>query len=120
MHQTQQEQKKNDLATRVFNNFYFDIGWVLFLAFVVREVWPLRDMWLVLWVYGRDGYFKQGIRVVSSKPTIFSNGVRSPDFPNMVTGFVVFSTVAFGLSLLLIYALRLYQRCFSSQKNEGT
>jgi hypothetical protein len=120
MPQSQQGQTKKDLATRVFNNFYFDIAWILFLAVVLRVVWPLHDIWLVLWVYGRDGYFKQGIRVISSKPTIFSNGVESPDFPNMVIGFVVFLTTVFGLSLLLIYALRFYERHFSKRKNEDT
>jgi hypothetical protein len=119
MHQTRQQPTKNDLATRVFNNFYFDIAWIIFLALVVRVVWPLHDMWLVIWVYGRDGYFKQGIRVVSGKPTIFSNGVWAPDFPNMVTGFVVFLTTVFGLSLLLVCALRSYERYFSRKKNEG-
>ena len=114
-----QKQKKNDLADRVFSNFYFAIAWFLFLAVVVRVVWPLRNMWLVVWVYGRDGYLKQGIRVVSEKPTIFSNGVRPPDFPNVVTGFAVFLTTVFGLSLLLVYALRFYERCFLSRKNEG-
>jgi len=111
---------KKDLATRVFNNFYFDIAWLLFLAGVVRIVWPLRNALLVFWVYGRDAYFREGIRVVKNKPTTFSNGASSPDLPDIVTGFGVFLIIVFGLSLLLIYALRAYERLFCAPKHEGS
>ncbi|MFZ0828464.1 MAG: hypothetical protein WAO02_13675 [Verrucomicrobiia bacterium] len=107
-----QSTPKKDLATRVFSNFYFDVAWVLFLAVVVHLVWPLRNALLVLWVYGSDAYFHQGIRVVKSKPTMFSNGAGSPDLPDMITGFGVFLLTVLGLSLLLIYALRFYEKHF--------
>jgi hypothetical protein len=110
---------KKDLATRVFNNFYFDIAWLLFLAAVVKMVWPVRNALLVFWVYGRDAYFREGIRVVKDKPTIFSNGASSPELPNLVTGFGVFLFIVFGLSVLLIYALRAYERLFCARKNES-
>jgi len=103
---------KKDLATRVFSNFYFDIAWLLFLAGIVRIVWPLRNALLVFWVYGRDAYFREGIRVVQNKPATFSNGASSPELPDIVTGFGVFLITVFGLSLLMIYALRAYERLF--------
>jgi hypothetical protein len=109
-----------DLATRVFSNFYFTIGWMLFLAVAVKLVWPLRNALLVFWVYGSDAYFHQGIRVITNKPTTFSNGARSPDFPDLVTGFGVFLITVFGLSLLLIYALRLYENFFGKRERECT
>ena len=111
---------KKDLATRVFNNFYFDIAWLLFLAAAVRVVWPVRNALLVLWVYGRDAYFREGIRVVKNKPTTFSNGASSPELPDIITGFGVFLLTVFGLSLLLIYALRGYERLFCASKHEGS
>jgi hypothetical protein len=110
---------KKDLATRVFNNFYFDIAWILFLAVVVKLVQPLSDALLVFWVYGKAAYFQQGIRVIKHKPTTFSNGARSPDFPDIVTGFAIFFITVFGLSLLLIYGLRLYEKYFSRQTPKG-
>jgi hypothetical protein len=120
MSKIQQSGPKKDLATRVFNNFYFDIAWILFLGAVVRLVWPIRNALLVLWVYGSDAYFHQGIRVIKNKPTIFSNGAASPDLPNMVTGFGVFLIAVLGLSLLLVYALRFYEKHFDRREPEAT
>jgi hypothetical protein len=119
VHATPEPTHKKDLATRAFNNFYFTITWMLFLAVVTNLVWPLRNALLVIWVYGRDAYFHQGIRVIKNKPTTFSNGARSPDLPNLVTGFGVFLITAFGLTLLLIYALRAYEWLFCKPKNES-
>jgi hypothetical protein len=84
-----------------------------------KIVWPLRNALLVFWVYGRDAYFREGIRVVKNKPTIFSNGAGSPDLPDIVTGVGVFLITVFGLSLLMIYALRAYERFFCAPKHES-
>ena len=108
-----EKEKPKDLAGRLFENFYFVISWMAFLALMIKFVsWPIRDMLLVCWVYGKDAYFRDGIRVVSSKPTVFSTGAAAPQLPNLVTGFGVFFVTVFGLSLLLIFVLRFYERCF--------
>lgn len=113
-----QSEPNTDLAARAFHNFYFAVGWLLFLTFVLRLVQPLQDALLVFWVYGRHAYFQQGIRVVKHKPTIFSNGMASPDLPNMVTGFGTFLVIVFGLSWLLVSALHLYERHFGGRVQE--
>ena len=107
--------EKKDLASRAFNNFYFGIVWILFLGAVLRLVWPLRNALLVFWVYGRNAYFQQGIRVVKDKPTMFSNGERAPELPNLVTGFGTFLIIALGLSLLLVFVLRVYEKYFAGK-----
>jgi len=107
---------KQDLATRVFKNIYFGMIWLLFLAFALRLVWPLRNALLVIWVYGSDAYFKQGIRVLAGKPVKFSNGVEAPELPDLATGFGIFIVTVFSLSLLLIYALRLYEKRLARRK----
>lgn len=103
---------KKNLAARAFDNFYFVIAWILFLIVVLRLVEPLRKAWLVIWVFGSDGYFRQGIRVANGKPTTFSNGEASPPLPNMVTGFGTFLITVLGLTFLLFCVLRLYDRFF--------
>jgi hypothetical protein len=120
MHKIPELRPKKDLAARVFGNFYFDIAWLLFLAVAVQLVWPLRNALLVLWVYGSDAYFHQAIRVVKNKPTTFSNGAGSPELPDLVTSFGVFLVTVFGLSLLLIYALRFYEKHFGRREHEIT
>src|SRR6266850_2955635 len=100
-----------DLPTRLFDNFYFAISWLVFLAIMTRGVgWPLRNFFLVWWVYGREAYIRDGVRVVSSKPTRFSTGALAPELPDLVTGFGEFIVVALGLTMLLIFLLRLYER----------
>jgi hypothetical protein len=100
--------QEKDLATRAFNNFYFQISWLLFLTVAVKLVWPLRNVLLVFWVYGTDAYYNQGIRVIKNKPTLFSNGKPCPDLPDFVTGMAVFLITVLGLSLLMCWLLRLY------------
>lgn len=113
-------EKPKDLAGRLFENIYFTIPWIAFLAVVIRFVsWPLRDCLLVWWVYGKDAYFRDGVRVVSSKPTIFSTGASAPQLPNLVTGFGAFFVTVFGLSLLLIFLLRFYERRFKKSETHA-
>ena len=107
---------KGDLATRVFKSFYFGIIWLVFLAFTVRLVWPLRNALLVIWVYGRAAYFEQGIRVLAGKPVKFSTGSEAPAWPDLATGFAVFIVTVLGLSLLLFYALRFYENIITRRK----
>ena len=105
--------KPRDLAGRLFENFYFTISWIAFLVVISKYVgWPLRNALLVCWVYGRDAYFRDGVRVVSGKPTKFSTGALVPQWPDLVTGFGEFIVIAFGLTLLLIFLLRFYERHF--------
>ena len=103
-----------DLAARLFDKLYFVIPWIVFLVAFNRFVsWPIRNFLLVCWVYGSKGYYQDGIRVVSSKPTTkFSTGALAPQFPDLVTGFGSFIITVFGLTILLVYALRFYERCF--------
>ena len=120
MASNQDTEEPRDLAGRLFENFYFTISWIAFLAVVMRFVsWPLRDCLLVCWVYGSDAYFRDGVRVVSGKPTIFSTGASAPQLPNLVTGFGAFIVTAFGLSLLLVYLLRFYERRFKKSKTRA-
>jgi hypothetical protein len=106
---TSAPQPKEDLASRAFGNFYFTIAWVAFLAVVLRFVWPLRNALLVCWVYGRNAYFRDGIHVLKGKPTRFSNGEIAPNLYDLATGALAFVVVVFGLSVLLILGLRLYE-----------
>jgi hypothetical protein len=101
-----------DLAWRLFHNLFFQLAWIAFLVVILTLVsFPVRDVALVVWVYGRDAYFHEGIRVVQHKPqTKFSNGEVAPLLPELVTGFLAFAVTVFGLSILLILVLRCYER----------
>jgi hypothetical protein len=108
---------KVDLATRLFNSADFAILWCIFLMGVLVFVsFPIRNVVLVCWVYGCGGYFHDGIRV-HDKFT-FSNGESIPTIPDMVTGFGAFIVTAFGLTFLLIFALRSYERLCGGRRDE--
>jgi hypothetical protein len=116
----QDTEKPSDLADRLFGNFYFTISWIAFLVAVIKFVaWPARDALLVCWVYGSDAYFRDGVRVVSAKPTMFSTGARAPELPNLVTGFGAFMVTLFSLTLLLVFLLRFYERHFTNAKGHA-
>ena len=83
---------EDDLATRVFNKKWFAIAWVVFLGAVVTRFWWVRDAALV-----------------------FSTGDLAPRWADMATGFGFFFIVVFGLSILLIAGLRLYDRWRSTR-----
>ena len=101
---------ERDLATRVFNNKWFSIPWVVFLGVVVTRFWWVRNAVLVWWVYGRDAYFRDGVRVLPGKPLRFTTGELAPRWPDIATGFGFFFVLVFGLSLLAVFGLRLYDR----------
>jgi len=85
---------------------------------MVRTVaWPLRNIALACWVHGWDAYSQAGLRVLPGKPTKFSNGELVPTFPDLVTGFTAFFATALGLTFLLIFALRLYERSRMTNDN---
>jgi hypothetical protein len=106
----------NDLTSRVFAKRWVQLGWMIFLAVMVTKVaWPLRNIVLVCMVNGVDAY-QEGVRVLPGKPLKFSNGVLVPRFLDFVTGMVAFFTFALGLTLLLILALRLYERLLLRKK----
>jgi hypothetical protein len=98
------------LDRRLFAKPWFQIAWVAVLTFAVLRLWWVRDALLVFWVYGRDAYLRQGVRVLPGKPIRFSTGELAPHVADMVTGFGFFLTVVLGLTLLLILVLRLAGR----------
>jgi len=103
--------KPTDLASRVFNHPNFAPAWICFLLLLLVFVsFPIQKILLVLWAYGREGYFHQGIRVLPGKPVRFSNGTLVPQEMDMATGFGMFALTVFGLSFALFFALRLYER----------
>lgn len=99
-----------DLPSRVFANPGCMIAWAVFLGIVLIRFWWIRDMLLVWWVYGRDSYFRDGVRVLPGKPLRFSTGELAPQWPDMVTGFSFFFLTVFGLTALLLIGLRAYER----------
>jgi hypothetical protein len=104
-------QKPEPLEKRLFRNKRFAFSWMLFLAaFFLFVSWPIRDFLLVCWVYGSSAFFNHSVRVVSAKPTRFSDGALAPTLPNLVTGFGAFIVTMLGLTLLLIAILRFYER----------
>jgi hypothetical protein len=107
------------LASKVFENPGLATLWVIFLVVVLIFVsWPVRNFFLVWWVYGSDAYFYQGIYVLPGKPIRFSNGEVAPILPDLITGLGAFFITVFGLSLLLFLALRFYERhCRTSKIN---
>ena len=104
------------LEIRAFEKNSFAIGWVVFLALMVRLAWPIRDRFLVYWVYGRDAYIREGVRVLPGKPVHFSTGARAPTGLDVVPGGLLFVIVAFGLTALLILGFRLYERASKRKK----
>ena len=108
------------LDARLLSDTKFVVAWVGVLAvFLLFVGWPLRNIALVLWVYGSRGYFDEGIRVLPGKPIRFSNGVEAPTLPDLVTGFGAFFITVLGLTLLLIYGLRFYERHFGNREDSG-
>jgi hypothetical protein len=103
--------KPKDLATRVFEKLSFQLGWILILGSVFIFIGlPIQRALVVLWVRGSEAYFHQGIRVLRGKPVKFSDGQLVPSVPDFVTGLAMFMLVAVGLSYLLVFCLRFYER----------
>ena len=112
--------KPQDLARRVFENLYFAVSWAVFLGAVFIYVGlPFQRALVVLWVRGSDAYFHQGIRVLRGKPAKFSDGSLVPSIPDALTGLTVFMLTAVGLSLLLVFVLRFYERHFQRRIGKG-
>ncbi len=110
--------KPTDLASQVFNHPHFVPAWIFFLLLLLIFVsFPIQRILLVLWVYGREGYFHQGIRVLPGKPVRFSDGILVPQEIDIVTGFGMFAVTVFGLSFALYFALRLYE-CWFGNRHE--
>jgi hypothetical protein len=106
-------EQREDLPVRLSENFYFQVSWLIFLGLMITFVgWPIRNIVLVWWVYGTDAYFHEGVRVLKGKPIRFSNGELAPTLPDFVTGFGAFFVTTVGLTVLLIFVLRLYEGCF--------
>jgi hypothetical protein len=108
------------LDHRLLSNTPFAIGWVAVLFTVVICVaWPLRNAALVLWVYGSRAYFHDGVRVLGGKPVKFSTGAEVPVLLDMVTGFAAFFIPVLGLTGLLVWALRTYERRANNARRAG-
>ena len=108
------------LDERLFKRTAFVLPWFGFLTVVLLFVsWPLRNFALVCWVYGSQAYFHDGVRVLPGKPTRFSTGAEAPTLPDLVTGFGAFAITFFGLTVLLIFALRFYERHFKQRDDHA-
>ena len=79
-------------------------------AIAYGVTWPLRNIALVYWVYGPAGYHTQGIRLVKSKPSFFSNGEQPPSFPDFVTGTSAVFGAFFAALAFVTMAKRIYFR----------
>ena len=110
---TEPTPKSMHLDERLLKRTAFVLPWLVFLFVVLRFVsLPIRNCAVVCWVYGWQAYFHEGIRVVPGKPVRFSTGVEVPTVPDLITGFGAFFITIFGLTILLIFALRIYERRF--------
>jgi len=99
----------------------YSLGCLFFLLFLVLMVcvtWPLRDIALVYWVYGSAAYHEQGIRVVDSKPTRFSNGQVAPHPADLATGFLAIFAAIIAAMLLTQLCYCIYRRCSSISKRQ--
>jgi hypothetical protein len=116
----QSQTKRTDLASRVFDNPKFILSWMLFvtLIFIFVSI-PIQQFLLVLWVYGKEGYFHQGIRVLPGKPIRFSDGVRVPQELDILTGFGMFMVTTFGLTAALFFSLRSFDRLFGKPQAQA-
>jgi len=109
---TPQAQPK-DLASRVFANKAFELGWVIFLlVFLTFVSFPVQRGLLVWLVYGWQAYAEHRVYVIPRKPLRFSDGVLVPQHLDALTGLGMFLVTAFGLTLLLFFSLRIYERWF--------
>ena len=109
--------QRKHLDERLFKRPEFILPWFAFLTLVLLFVsWPIRNIALVCWVYGSQAYFHDGIRVLPGKPIKFSNGVEAPMLPDLVTGFGAIVITVFGLTILLIFLLRFYERIAKNRK----
>lgn len=104
------DSKSGDLASRVFEDRWFQAVWAVFPFSMVLQGWPIRNVLLVCWVYGSDAYFHHGIRVLAGKPIRFSNGALAPALLDMITGLGFFFLTTLGLTLFVYAALRSYER----------
>ncbi|HKV82380.1 MAG TPA: hypothetical protein VJP02_29805 [Candidatus Sulfotelmatobacter sp.] len=122
MHPSKDDKTANrtDLASRVFSNKAFELGWLIFLAVLVTFVtFPIQRVLLVWWAYGKDAYYQQGIRVIPRKPLRFSDGVLVPQTLEIITGAGMFLVTFFALTLGLFYGLRLYEHYLRRNKNSA-
>jgi hypothetical protein len=102
-------QKNHPPATQQVS-FTFQVFWALSSAILLKSFWWIRNMALVIWVLGREAYFRDGVRVLPGKPIRFSTGELAPQLPDMVTGFGYFFIVVFGWTALLSLGRRAYER----------
>ena len=100
------------LSERGFDYWFVTLPWILCVgALFVFVGMPFARMLVVCCLRGTDAYFRQGIRIPRSKhPLHFTDGGIVPELPYFLATFAVFIAMVGGLSLLLIYILRFYER----------
>ena len=105
------QSRPRSLAARFFGNKLLLPAWLVLVAIVFNSVGvPLGNALLVCWVRGAHAYLHEGVRVVKDGELKFSDGVTVPGFPAAVIGILVFSVFAWGLTFLLLLALRAYEK----------
>ena len=84
---------------------------VLTPVILFQVTWPLRNIVLIIWVYGMPGY-RQGIRVNKGKPTKFNDSAWPSDSADLITGFGAFVIAACISMSIVLLIRRLYERAF--------
>jgi hypothetical protein len=100
------------LSETVFEKNRVTLPWIVFVgALFVFIGMPFAKALVVCWVKGWDAYFREGIRIPKGKhPLHFTDGSIVPELPYALANFAVFFSIVGGLSVLLLYALRVYER----------
>ena len=107
-----EQSERPPLSERVFDYWFVTLPWILFVGAVFVFVgMPFARMLVVCCLKGTDAYFHEGIGIPKSKhPLHFTDGSIVPELPYFVANFAVFIAMVGGLSLLLIHALRRYEK----------
>jgi hypothetical protein len=103
------------LPDRVFGDTRFQVTWAVCVFTLAIGLWWVRDALLVLLVHGSAAYFQEGVRVLPGKPIRFSTGDLAPQWADLLTGFGFFFFTVFGVTALLYFILRVYDRFRSSR-----
>jgi hypothetical protein len=115
------QKQPEKLSSSLFQKYLFNVRWMVVLVlFFLFVSWPLRDIALVCWVYGWPAYFHDGIHVLPGKPEKFSDGVEVPTLPGLVVSIGAFFITFIGLTLLLIFAQRCYERHRAKKKEHDS
>lgn len=95
----------------------FGLFWGVSTFVIVLKFWWVRNIALVIWVFGPNAYFHDGVRVLYGKPVRFSTGELAPQFPDMITGLGYFLIVALSWTILVNLVRGAYQRYRKNKRN---